>query len=62
MDNEKITFKRKATAYRPGTAVGVSREVNRKLAVIVEETGLTMSAVATRLLTFALEHMEYEDE
>ena len=62
MERDKITFKKRRTNYKNGgKAVGVSETVYEKLKELADETGLTMSEIATDLITFALERVELTD-
>ena len=59
---EKIIFtKKKKTDNSPKTtAVRVNTEAHKKILDISEKTGLSVSEVAGRLITFALERVEWQ--
>lgn len=60
--DEKITFKKRRSNYKNGgNAVGVSKEVYTRIKELADTTGLTMSEIATDLMSFALDHVELTD-
>lgn len=59
---EQIVFtKRKKSSYTGGNAVGISPANYRCIRDIAEECELRMSDVANALITFALDHIKFEE-
>ena len=57
-----ITFKkRRNNHFKSGKQVGISETVYEKIRQLSDETGLTMSEIASDLLAYALEHVELTD-
>ena len=59
---ENITFTRKADSkyINNGKSVGVRAEQWEAIRDIAEKSGMNMTEVATRLVTFALEHVSWD--
>lgn len=55
---EKLIFTRKKTH---GRAVGVTREVYNEVSMLSRQTGMNMTNVASKLISFALDHVVVDE-
>ena len=59
---DNIKFKRRGGNYfKSGKSVGISENVYDKIRQLSDDTGLTMSEIASELIAYALEHVELTD-
>lgn len=61
--NDELIFRKKQSKYKDdGKAVGVSPEVFNAIKTIADNTGMSMTNVASALIQYGLAHMKYEEE